>query len=719
MAIADDIRVDTSGNIRWTGGDVDTYQYTVLQLHRYLQGLADDQQWSGDDRVDITTRNPSERSTDQIIELYDYSGSSGPTFNIDDTVAQHLYDGSITQNGGDDVYSGLRVDGTVNLGTTQFQIIQDGNILPNYWLTGLNDVSASNIIHQGLVKTRDSGTDIDGKRIRIQAREWYDSFFEFSVTLGTGVVVAFLQTVDDINNETAEATIAGYTTISNTEGYQLIDLGNGDGDNPYYSQWDRSTYSINQLYERCKWNVMRALDEAVYDTNNQDNVLGNGTISRQAQAFRVGSNDMYLTRVLTQLKIGAGSPTGNIVCKLYDDVAGPSSLLATSEVIPADRVLSTYQPYEFVFIDTDLYEMTATDDYWISFEFTGDVSNYLHIGANSSGSDGRADYTGTWNLDLTEDLYCVVFSSFGIHGMPGELFRGITHSFNYDTEAVSEPQENEDFTWGTGATYGKGRLLACKDDGDTGTFWIQLLTGVPPTDGLTLTGGTTGTTVDVNGSVTAWPVSPVFLGQSTGSALIGAYGIGVDPNDLTQNDLLTDLNNDNQQPPNNVQFDVLGVVSGEDRILVSNNDATTLIDYAQMTLAADLDTGSETVIDVGTGNIPDNTPSSGTIRVELLTGVYRYVVYDSHDGDDEFTLNASYVDWSGANEANIGADVFLSYIDKVAASTTESYTTIYTSPQTLRITVRDGGGTPIKTYSSTAALGASGGSATASRVSDA
>lgn len=719
MAIADgDVSVDTSGNIRWTGGAVSATQYSVLELHRWLQKLADDQQWSGDDQVDITVRNPSERSTDQIIELFDYSGSSGPTFNIDDTMAQHLYDGSITQEGGDVVYSGLRVDGAVNLGTTEFQIIQNNEILPNYWGTGLNAVAASNIIHQGLVKTRTGGTDIDGKRIRIQGREWLDSFFEFSVTLGTGVVVAFLQTVNDINNTTAEATVAGYTTITNIEGYQTIDLGNGNGAQPYYSQWTKATYTINQMYERTKWIVMRSLTEASYTTTDQNNNLGNGTISRQAQTFTTGGNAMFCTRARVRLKIGAGSPTGNITAKLYSDLAGPNTLLATSGTIPADRILSTYQDYEFTFTGAELYEMAASTDYWISFEFTGDASNYLHVAANSTGSDGRADYTGMWNLDLAEDLYCEVDSSFEIHGMPGEKFRGITHEWDIDTYSGTI-QENEIFTWGSGATAGSAILLACDDlDGPTGTVWVQLLTGVVPTDPMTLTGGTSTETVEINGSVTARPVSSTFLGQSTGSSLIGSFGIGVDKDDLTQNDLLTDLLNAQQQPPNNVQFDVIGCVVGEDRVLVTNNDATTLIDYNQMTLATTLNGGSETVVDVGTGNIPDNTPSSGTIRVQLDTGAYRYVVYDSHDGDDEFTLNSSYQDWTDPNDSTAGKNVFVSYIDKLATATTESFTTIYTSPQTLRITVRDGGGSPIKTFSSTAALGSSGGSSTVGRVED-
>ena len=91
MAIADDFSVSTTGDIRYTGSGAN---YTVLELHRFLQDLADDAQASGNDLVDITVDTPSDRSTDQIITL-------NAPFNIDDAAARHLYDGSIEQDDGD------------------------------------------------------------------------------------------------------------------------------------------------------------------------------------------------------------------------------------------------------------------------------------------------------------------------------------------------------------------------------------------------------------------------------------------------------------------------------------------------------------------------------------------------------------------------------------------------------------------------------------------
>jgi len=117
MAIADDFSVAVNGDIRHIAN---TDHYTVLELHRFLQGLADDEEAGGNDLVDITSLTPSERSTDNIITLIN-------NYNIDDDASEYLYGGSITQAGGDTVYSGLRVLGAVNNTDTQVQIVQNND----------------------------------------------------------------------------------------------------------------------------------------------------------------------------------------------------------------------------------------------------------------------------------------------------------------------------------------------------------------------------------------------------------------------------------------------------------------------------------------------------------------------------------------------------------------------------------------------------------------
>lgn len=553
MAIADDFSVAINGDIRHVSGST---TYTVLEMHRFLQGLADDAAAAGNDLVDITSSTPSERSTDNIITLLG-------TYNIDDTAAEFLYDGSIMQDSGDELYSGLVVVGSVYSATT-LQVVQNNTLYDGdtpFWGTDLNADAANNILMRCLIKTRTGGADIDGKRIRVTAREFGDTYAEFSVTMGLGNSVAAIFTNQDLNNQTAVGTVATWTTITNTEGYQTINLDNGNGARPYFSQWNRDTYTINQLYERTKWLTRR------------------GTVST-------------------------------------------------------------------------------------------------------------------------------------IHGLDGELFRGITHQWLYDNEANGPFAEDGTLTWGTGATAGSGILLALKDDGATGTMWIQLLTGVPPVADMQITGGAA--TCDVNGAVTSRSLAPAFLGTSTGSALIGGFGIGVEALDLSKDDKLFDLTNTQQTPPNNVTFYVTGLTVDEDRVLVGPADGADF-DWNQLSLQTTLNGAGETAVVVSAA-IPADTPNTGTLRIKLDTGVLRRIAYTSW-ATSTFTIAST--DFTGVNVATAGNDVMISYIDALSTGVTSlSFTTKYSTDRNLYVRVRDGGGTPIKTFATPATLGSSGGSVAAILTTD-
>ena len=554
MAIADDISVAVNGNIRWTGAAT---TYTVLEFHRFLQDLADNASASGDDLLDITSDTPSEKATDNIIALLG-------AYNIDDTLAEHLYDGSVSQDGGDELYSGLVVVGSA-YGVTTLQVVQDNALYDGdapFWGTGLNADATQNILMRCMIKTRTGGADIDGKRIRVFAREFGATYAEFEVTMGLGNSVAAIFTNQDLNNQTAEGTVATWATIVNVDGYQTIDLDNGAGPRPYYSQWDRDIYTINQLYERTKWLTRRGTASTVY-------------------------------------------------------------------------------------------------------------------------------------------------------GMDGELFRGITHQWNYDAELGGPFTENEHLTWGAGATAGEGVLLALLDSGVTGTMWIQLVKGVPPINNMGITGVSSSATCDVDGAPTARTLSSAFLGASTGSAIIGGFGVGIEATDLTNNDKLFDLTNAQQVPPNWVTFTVSSLVAGEDYVLVGPEDGGAF-DLDQRILNTTLSGAAEVAV-VVTVAIPADTPTTGVIRIELDSGIYRRVAYTSWIGS---TFTIAPTDFSLGN-ATAGNNLFIAYIDALAAGATATFTTKYSVDRALRIRVRDGGVTPIKTFETGGTLGSSGGSVAATRTSDA
>ncbi len=295
-------------------------------------------------------------------------------------------------------------------------------------------------------------------------------------------------------------------------------------------------------------------------------------------------------------------------------------------------------------------------------------------------------------------------------GLSGELFRGITHQVTVDTPTGTF-NAFEALSW----TGGTGQLIAINSTTAATLLWMQLLTGVPPTDGQTITGGGSSATVDMDTTIVDREPTLTFpfIGASTGSAIIGGYGVGIEVTDLVATDKVFDLTNTQVTPPNNVTFNVLGLVSSEDRVLVTTNSAG-LPDFDQYALNGAL-TGAAVTAVVVTGSIDSDTPSSGTIRILRASGAHTLHPYSSFAAST-FTITSH--DFSTDNAPNT-TDVMTSYIDKLAGASSEGFTYVYDNDRTLFIRVRDGGGTPIKPFETTAVNGSNGGSATVIRTSDA
>ena len=704
MAIGSDFSIAANGNIRYTGSGTN---YTVIAFHRWLGDLMDDAAASGDDLLDISNATASERSTDNIITL-------NAPYNIDDEAAKHLYDGSIIQSGGDTIYDGILV--YANAGA-YLQIIQNGKVVtPNFWTTGLNADSTNGISHRFLLKVRSGGSDIDGRRLIGQTREFGSTYSEFKIngtTRGNNVIALTYAT--DLNNQTSASTVAGYNTVTNTEGYRAIDVDYNAVNEYYYSEWNRDTFTINQFYERTKWLSRRATSISSNADTGTSYSVGDGTTTAQGQSFANGAKAAYLTRTFFKLK-KTGSPTGNLTCKLYAHTGtfGSSgsptgSALANSVTYDVSKLTTSYQVVELGF-DTQ-YEMAASTNYYIAVDYSGgDVSNYVQVEGAASGTHAgnRASYAGSWTAQAASDLYFDAHTSPKLYGLSGERFRGITHEIDVDTPSGTFSAV-EAVSWSGGT----GQMLAINSTTAPTKMWIQLLTGVAPTDNQVITGGTSSATCQCNVTVTERTLSFPFIGQSTGSAIIGAYGVGIEYADLSANDKVFDLTNTQRVPPNNVTFTVAGLVSGEDRVLVGPESGGSL-QTNQFTLNGTLSGAAVTSVVVNT-TIPTDTPSSGTIRIQRNSGVYSRIVYTSFTGS---TFTISSTDFSSDN-ATTGNNCYISYIDKLAASTSESFTVIYSSPRNLYVRVRDGGVTPIKTFESTATLSSAGGSTTVIRTSDA
>ena len=298
-----------------------------------------------------------------------------------------------------------------------------------------------------------------------------------------------------------------------------------------------------------------------------------------------------------------------------------------------------------------------------------------------------------------------------LYGLAGDLFRGITHQVTYTAPTGT-------FDEGNSVSFAGGAVAQVLADDGTDTMWVQLLTGAESE----MTGGITQTTPDAASAttnvVTARPINTNVIGQSTGSAIIGAYGIGINSNDLSASDKLTDLAANTITPPNNVTFSVKGLESG-DRVLVTP-EAAGGINRTQMTLATTLNTGAVTTVNVGAGNIPTDIEPTGTIRVVNDSGfdvLLSYSAYDNVTGN--FTVGA--YNFNGTDEeaaATSGNGVYMTYIDTTTATTEETFTVVYAAGIDLFIRVRDAGVSPLKTFETTATFGNANSSVSVIRTAD-
>ena len=353
--IASDWTVNAAHDIRYIGADhgVAGASYaTVIEFHRWLQDLADDASASGDDILDITDLTPSGRDTDNIINLLG-------TYNIDDTASQHLYDGSILQNGGNDVW-----DGIVNYGNEgiNIQLLQNGALIADdFWnstpdgetLSGLNRDLVQGISHRFMVKTRTAGTNIDNKRILGMTREFGKTYGEFNINAtASGNNVLALTNANDGNNNTIIDTVAawkgvGINDINNVEGYQGIDINNDSVDEFYYAQWNKGSHSTNDLYEYTKWATRTGTSETLYGlsadifrgiTHEIDIDTPTGTfVEPEAVSWTGGTGQLLAidsvsagTKMYIQLLTGAAPTDGTII-------TGASTATATVNVNVTDR----------------------------------------------------------------------------------------------------------------------------------------------------------------------------------------------------------------------------------------------------------------------------------------------------------------------------------------------------------------------------------------------
>ncbi len=268
-----------------------------------------------------------------------------------------------------------------------------------------------------------------------------------------------------------------------------------------------------------------------------------------------------------------------------------------------------------------------------------------------------------------------------LYGIDGDLWTGRLYDCSIASGSGTWVQ-NETLTWGSGATAGTGHLVGV--DNLTGTSTSRLIlhldTGVPPVDTLTITGGGAATGV-LNADGVVITTSPSLLGTFTGTAWIGARGMGFVAGQLTNADSVTDLDGNILSPPNNVNIQITvetGLAGDDPHVFLAQKDGVlNAPDYTVYNAAAGNNSGNGTL--VVQEAIAADTPQAGTVLILDNAGT-------TYEAYDYTSWNASTFTLSGTLNQNftLGDDVFVAILYKSATGggTTKvaSNSLIYSSP---------------------------------------
>lgn len=276
MTIDIDFSIDTSGNIRHVSG---TTVYSTLQLHAWLQDLADNAATSSDDNVSILSSNPSKIAGPRAINK-PMSVTLLGSFNIDDVAAQFINFGSIEQNSSNDLYTGVKSIGSPLVTASPIYIIQNNAKITNFWPTGHIQI---------MVKAKTAGTLIDNGDIRAYSRKFGQTYADFAanLTAGSEQPAAISTAVDSNVSLSLASALALSSLVTITVGATTLDLGNGNGVRNYSGTIALSGgCTLVQAYQYCM------------------------AIASETSAVSIGGISGYMFRALGAFTPNAAAPFG-------------------------------------------------------------------------------------------------------------------------------------------------------------------------------------------------------------------------------------------------------------------------------------------------------------------------------------------------------------------------------------------------------------------------
>lgn len=263
-----DFEIQTDGDLRSVAG---SSVYSVLDLHAWLQDLADNSAPAADDNVSILGPNPSElagkRNAARPAALTLLNG-----INIDDATSQRFNFGSIEQASGAVLYTGVNTIGSGLTGRSHY-VVQNGakyNGGTKWWSAG--PVRA-------LFKVKSGGSLIDSGLVTVFSREWGYSYSHFDVDCSAGSEqVAALSVGADSNitrltgNYTGGSNTVTSTTpafvVTLTPGDSSHDLGDGSGSKAYKGviSWTNGA-RLSEVWQALQWGCHEASNATLVGVN--------------------------------------------------------------------------------------------------------------------------------------------------------------------------------------------------------------------------------------------------------------------------------------------------------------------------------------------------------------------------------------------------------------------------------------------------------------------
>lgn len=428
-----------------------------------------------------------------------------------------------------------------------------------------------------------------------------------------------LGTIITLNDHTTDYSVNYTVTDTVMEQHFGGSVSQNDGDDIYYG-----LQVLGQVATPMPVKIIQDEVELTSHWGNGKNQTDSNTLLRVMIKGRSGGTDIDGLRVVAKLSTWQYTySTWETTLGLGEKVASLSSVADPQN----DTALVTVQAYG----------ITKSEGY-----------NLLDLDGN-----GNKPYLGEWSYSpqsskkaLYEYVKAILVdgTTDTLYGVDGDLWTGRLYDCSIGSGTGTHVQ-NETCSWGSGATAGNGNLVGV--DSLTGTatsrYILHLGAGVPPTNTLTITGNGAATAVlDADGVKLLTSVN--HLGQFTG-AWIGAYGIGLDANEIGSVDSFTDLDGNLVTPPNNVTIqgtvEALNLADDLHCFLATKDAVLNAPDYTVYTCVGET---------IGSGDIDVNetiaadTPGTGWFGV-LKTGTttYKFYEYSSWSGS-KFTLVGTVAD---------------------------------------------------------------------------